>query len=103
MVGRIDGTAGIGIFQPGAADILVLFRNDEGDTHFLQADGETQGGGAGTGDDRFEPLGRYAITAPMDRSGVFRCKLSFLGQQRDAVGENGLADAGAHHALPGVG
>ena len=98
MVGRVDADARIGVLVPGAADIVVLLENDEGNAHLLKADRRTQTRKSRTDDDDRHVRSRWVfiVLSPSDGPGVLRRHPHFFGEKRNIFGWYVLADGRAH-------
>jgi hypothetical protein len=77
MARCVDAAAGIGVLQPGSADVAVLLDDREGDAGLPQLDAGTETGEASADDDDAEVLGRRRVR----HDEVALGHPQFLGQQ----------------------
>ncbi len=101
MVGAVHAAAGVGVLEPGAADVGVLLEDRMRDARLLQADRRVDPGHAGTDDGHVEGLLALArdVVERRRRVGILAVQRELLLQELDVVAVHRLADDEVDHLL----
>jgi hypothetical protein len=98
VVGVVHPAAGVGVLEPGPADVGVLVDHDEGDADLLQSVGREQPRHAGADDRDLERgVGRDGGLGPLRGAQVVAGDRQLLLEQPEVLGRHRQAGGELHH------